>query len=318
MINFEKIATMIMEKNDKINSKNSVDLYLSKIKKIIKDLDIKPKNLDFLDDISNITKTFEDKSISTRKNYLWSIFTVLKYGGGKETTQDEYLKLFNTIADEVNIEKNNGLKSKKQEANWVELKELRNILRTHEKHFKLGLKNDKLTPEGFNHLRQLMTGSLYIGDIANPPRRLADYAKMKIITRKDYDLLTEDDKANDNFLIKDKTKKEFSFGNYKTESKYGTLLIPVGKKLNLILNKYLKYHTSEFLLTTRTGKPLTSLELGNLLNKVFSSSGKKISVSMLRHIFLSETFGDVAKKQKAIASKMSHSVGTAINEYVVE
>lgn len=318
-MDWTKLGETIIKENDKINSKSSVDLYLSKVKKIAKDFGAADnKNLKFLDDTEKVMKTFEDKSISTQKNYLWSIYTILKYGGGDEKLIEKYLGLFNKVADKVQEEKNNGLKSKKQEENWVELTELHKILKTHEKQYKLGIKGDKISNEGMKHLRMFLAGNLYIGDPENPPRRLQDYAKMHIVSKKEYDTLTDKEKSTENYLIQNKNKKQFSFGNYKTDAKYGTMKIDVGKKLSSVINRYLKYHKGKFLLETRTGKHLTSLELGSLLNEVFRRSGKKISVSMLRHIFISENFGEVAKKQKETASKMGHSVGTAINEYAVE
>ena len=55
-------------------------------------------------------------------------------------------------------------------------------------------------------------------------------------------------------------------------------------------------------------------QITRILNKVF---GKKISTSMLRHIYLTNVYKDVPQinKMENLANEMAHSVSTAM-EYI--
>ena len=71
--------------------------------------------------------------------------------------------------------------------------------------------------------------------------------------------------------------------------------------------------STSFLLNSR-GKALTSNGLSKfLLNKVYESTGKKVSANMLRHIFLSDMYkGETPlSEKKRIAQLMNHSLATA-------
>ena len=56
------------------------------------------------------------------------------------------------------------------------------------------------------------------------------------------------------------------------------------------------------------------MTLARILNKIF---GKKISTSMLRHMYLTNVYRDVPKinQMQDLAKEMGHSVSTAL-EYV--
>ena len=56
------------------------------------------------------------------------------------------------------------------------------------------------------------------------------------------------------------------------------------------------------------GNPLSQVNsMTKLFNKIF---GKRISSSALRHIFLSDKYGDTVKDMKEDAEKMGHTVET--------
>ena len=71
---------------------------------------------------------------------------------------------------------------------------------------------------------------------------------------------------------------------------------------------------SEYVLISTNYKPLSSSQITRNLNKIF---GKRVSVNMLRHIFLTNYYKDTPRltEMKNVAAKMGHNISTAL-EYV--
>ena len=152
-------------------------------------------------------------------------------------------------------------------------------------------------------------GNLYIGDDSNPPLR-NDYA-MRVVSLSQYNDLGDDARKKNNFLVvQGPRRKFFSLSKYKTEGSYGTKTIPVGKKLNYVLNKWLKINKSGHLLVTKAGLPMRESAITKHLQKVFAATGKRIGSSMLRHIYISEKFPANLGEKEDTAALMAHSVKT--------
>ena len=103
------------------------------------------------------------------------------------------------------------------------------------------------------------------------------------------------------------------FNRYKTSKKYGQQTIRIPEALRNSIDEYLSEHPLRKqklkqypLLTNKQGEAYKgSNSLTMLLNSAF---GKKVSASMLRHIYLSNKFGDELKEREKIANQMGHSV----------
>lgn len=295
-------------KNKRNIKENSMDAYFRNLKIIMKLLNIEdPKNLDFLKDSKKVLEILKGKKDSTIRNYLASIVVFLSLDEGAKKQTDEYRTLMDAYNKQYSDMVKENKKTASQEINWTSMDELKKVLNSYKKELDRNnsLKKDTLTKKEFDLLQKYVTGSLYIGDIANPPLRL-DYAPMDIINRKEYSKLTEEQKRERNYLITGK-QKDFSIGEYKTNKTYGTKIIPVGKQLNTILNIWLKFNNKPFLLINSKGESMTANGLTKYLMKVFEPSGKKISASMLRHIYLTEKMGPIDEAKKSLSDKMLHS-----------
>jgi integrase len=134
-----------------------------------------------------------------------------------------------------------------------------------------------------------------------PPRRSQDFTELKI---RNYDT------KKDNYYKSGK----FYFNVYKTAKTYGLQVIDVPKELDVILKKWIKINTNDYMLYSTNGNKLTSPQVTRILNKVFD---KNISTSMLRHIYLTNVYKDIPalSQMQNIASEMAHSVSTAM-EYI--
>ena len=301
---------------DKINKKRNVksttlNAYLLNLNKLLKLGDLTPstENLDkLLENSDNVMDLLEGKKASTLRNYLASIVVYLSLDEKNLELVKTYRTLMDTYQKQNNQSYAGNKKSEKQKENWTTISELQKVLGNYKKQLDRdgSLKKDELSKKEFDLLQKWLVGSLYIADESNPPLR-NDYI-MDIMSSKDYDRLDIETKQKNNYLVvKNKSNKMFSLGEYKTSQKYGVKEIKVGKKLNTVLNVWLKYNKSKHLILNANGDQITPNSLTKLLIKIFEPSGKKISSSMLRSIYISEKFPPQTDEKTELANLMLHS-----------
>tara|TARA_Y100001972_G_scaffold129105_1_gene194204 strand:+ start:783 stop:1742 length:960 start_codon:yes stop_codon:yes gene_type:complete len=289
----------------------SLNAYILNLQKILKMMELEPtiSNLDkALKNPKEIMDLLKDKKPSTIRNYLAAIVVYLSIDEDDKDTLDEYRALMELYQKQNNDAIKNNTKTSSQEKNWSTLEELRQVLKNYKKELDMNgsLKKDELSKKEFDLLQKWVVGNLYIGDDANPPLR-NDYI-MEVVSFNDYKDLSDSEKKRQNYLvIKNRSNKFFSLGEYKTSDKFGIKLIKVGKTLNKVLNVWLKYNKSGHLLLNSKGEPISPNSLTKLLVKTFSPTGKNISSSMLRHIFITEKFPPNTTEKQEVADKMLHS-----------
>ena len=305
----EEIKKEINEKRDLRES--SLKAYASNMNKLHKLMfDKEIQNLDFLKNKKEVMKTIENKKLSTRKTYLAAIVVTLMAFDKNEDLIKYYRDEMEDLAKQFSANMEEQKKSETQDKNWVSLSALRKVMRKYRNELnQKGIfkkEPDDLTNKEFDLLQKWIVASLYILD-ENPPLR-NDYI-MTVISNKEYDKLSEKEIENNNYtVVKSRNNKMFSLGEYKTSGKYGTKIIPVGKKLNSALNIWLKFNSSGHLLLNSKKEPMTANGLTKYLQKTFAPTGKNISSSMIRHIFISDKFPAENKEKEEVAEKMAHSV----------
>ena len=161
------------------------------------------------------------------------------------------------------------------------------------------LKKRMLDPIQSKLLQSYIILSLFV---LQPPRRSLDYTQMIVVPSYDENM----DKAFNYFDLKNKM---FYFCNYKTAGTYKTQNVPVSDKLYTLLKKYRK----SGLLLQNNDKALTSPDITRVLNKIFD---KKVSVNMLRNIYLSSKFGNESKELTQDVADMGTSVNSAMHQYI--
>lgn len=325
----EKLRASI--KKGRTMTDRSLAAYLRNIGKLSKGITDKEfKNLNFLKEYKKVIDFIDDKSLSSQRVILASILVALspegrgKYKKGFDEVAKKYTRYLTTQAKSYDEGIREQRKSAKQKGNWVTRKELEKVRRKYGSYIKRIGYTQKSTDfkagKEKRHrelLQKYLVASLYL---INAPRRNS-YANMKIIKNKDYNKLSEKDKENNNYLvIVSRNKKFFSLGDYKTRKTYGVQEIEVKKELNTVLNLWLKFNTSEYLLLNSRGQKMTTNGLTKFLQKTFAPTGKKISSTMIRHIHLSEKFTpeeqETYKKMKKEATDMGHSIKEQQEVYV--
>ena len=155
-----------------------------------------------------------------------------------------------------------------------------------------------------------------------------DVAGMSVISKRQYNKLTLEDKTANNYVVVEKNKMSFVLNEYKTNKKYHEKVIPIDKDLEKIFRMYFRIYSisdkikngaSTILFVSSTGKPLTRNGISQILLKTFKNRlGKSISTTMLRKIYLSSKYQNVKEEMEKDAHIMGHSVETQQKVYVKE
>lgn len=279
-------------------------------------------NLTFLKKPDAVMSKLQKRKLatSTQKNYVASILSILsvhKDKKGIEELHNKYTEIMDNIVKVLESENPENTKSKKQEKNWISWDEIlkkRDELETTIRQDLKGLKfKDMDKRKHYNVLLNTVVLSIYT---LIPPRR-NDYAIMEVVQ-------DEKDASNDrmNYLVLNDSK--FIYNNYKTDKTFGKQEIDIPKNLMNVIKLYLRFHPLlqtkpktypvDFLVMSDGKRIPKNNGITRILNRIFDN--KNIGSSLLRHIFLTDKYGDVLQEKNEMAKKMGHSVGMQ-NEYVV-
>lgn len=299
---------------DFLKSKNitesSLKLYLNNLRRL--NGGEFPKSFTFLKNTEKILADLEKYKPNTRRSYLISIVTTLKH----DPKLKKLYSIYYEHLDKYNKDgaKNND-KSETQKENWINQDDVKETYNKMTEEVKPLLEQKKLSPSEYEKLIRWTTLSLYV---LQKPRRNADYQLCLIVNS-----LKPDD-ADKSFNYLNLGDNKFYFNNYKTKGTYKTQVVDVSPELMDVVKSYLKFHPHAKNLKKKSGSipflvdfegnPFTAVNaVTRMLNKVF---GKKIGVSMLRSIFLTDKYSDQMKEIKEDASAMGTSTNTIQSQYI--
>lgn len=287
---------------------SSKAMYLSKLKKINGG---EFSSLDFLLDSEKVLQKIREltQNVNTQKSFLIVVSSVLADKLEYTDVHKQYKKM---LMEYNNIQKDNkNVSSDIQKEEWISKDELMSIYDKLKSQMTF-IKRKDWSSEEFVKFRDFLILSFYL---LQEPRRNKDYFFMKVGKK-------ADDKSNW-FL---KKEKQFVFNDYKTASKYGTQTIDVSEELMKLLTIYINHHP---LKKEKTFTLLVNADGSNLNNSNFITLtlnrllGRKIGVSMLRNMFLTDKFkGGVLEQEKLMkditetAMAMGTSLETALNIYI--
>ena len=307
----ENIEKQLKEKKNLSDS--SIKVYLRNLKKLNNDDGF--KNFNFLKDADVIQRRLDVYKENTKRNFLISIVSVLSLSDKPviKKLHDKYYNLMMKKNEQINKEIDPNELTEVQDKNWMSWTDIKKKYDELEKKVDEFYKEKHISEVQYNILLSYVILSLYIHQ---SPRRNKDYQIMNLTNN--YSATSSKD---NNWL--DLSKKEFIFNSYKTSSKYGSQRIPIGDALWKVLLKYFKQHkltstkkgipnllendNNDKFLIHKDGSPLDKVNsITRILNKIFN---KAIGSSMLRHIFLTDKYGEVVDNQKKDANDMAHSEG---------
>lgn len=217
-----------------------------------------------------------------------------------------------------------GVKSKRQETNWVEWPEL--MKKTFD------IVYDKVEePTDEKKLKKLRQERLvYLFYLGLPPRRNSDYRLMKYITvniqnpYKVGDWVKQNYSQDYNYLVYNKRRHNFMmiFNVYKTAPQYGTYISDLPEELfkfcyfdkDDFMNVlgWFDFDEDSFIFGDSGGEPISEPEFSQLVSGFFARrTGRTISIQLLRHIFISyvlDVYKPSAEEMRDIGDFMAHTI----------
>lgn len=286
MSDLRKVINEALKEKRPTLSDSSARTYTSLLFSMYNNLEGKG-GLDFFKEHTKIIKYIKAlEKAQTRKTILSSLFVLTGLEQYKENMMEDIKQVNNFYKEQKhNPERQAKLKT------YEEVVAIHNALKA----------KYKAKPINDNAV-DLLVSYLFSGALEKslPPRRLMDYATMKIKNYTD----------KDNYI---KGNKMY-FNNYKTKDAYGTQTVDIPKELVLLINKWKKVNDSDYLLVSEDDKPFTVSGLGKKVSRLFDDN----SCDMLRSIFLTHYYKDIPKlkEMEDIATKMGNSVNAQLNYYV--
>ena len=253
------------------------------------------KNLKFLLPVEDVLQKIEDLPLtfSTKTSYLTAISATLSLFPKFKKLYKVYQTKMISNANQIKEEYNKNELNEKQKESIVPMSEI------------IKVRDEFKDKEGWMNVLTYLVISLYT---LTPPRRNLDYALMYIIMDEEEAL----DESRNYYIA---STAEFMFNNYKTKKVYGKQRLAVPDELKVVLDNYIEKYVEKFpnmddmpLLVSSSGKMLNKTNgITNILNKAF---GKNIGSSALRHIYLSDKYGDSLKDRKDDSNSMGHCLST--------
>jgi len=215
---------------------------------------------------------------------------------------DEYRDLMNKDGQEYNAQKKLQKKTDKEEDNWVEQDELQTIYSELETEAKKLYKLKNPSTQDIQKIQSFIILSLVSGKHINI-RRSLDWTEM---------VYKDADKEKDNFLDRNKKQHKFYFNVYKTQKYLNDQEVIIPPALKKILTPWIKliekiYPENNYLLVDSKGNKLTPTKMTQRLNSIF---GKKASINILRHSFITSKYKDMPSLEdlQEEATAMGHSL----------
>ena len=258
------------------------------------DLDVSFFN-DYADDVLEYLN--EKYPFQTRKSKIASILLFLEATdpqGYKQAIEQYRRQMFEDIEEYDKDQDKQELteRQKQHMKSWEEIKQIVDKLAEEVKPL-LTKSKTELTNEEKLKIQDYLI-SLAYG--YQSPRRLLDYAEMKISN------FTPEE---DNYI--DRKTGEFVFNKYKTAKTYGEQRIKIKPELLKLLKLWVGINESDYMILTKKGDKFTSPTLNLKLNNIF---GKGVGVNLLRHAFVSSELKDMPKltEMKETAEELGHNL----------
>ena len=250
---------------------SSIKNYARTIKKLNNNQDV--TSITFLKDTDKVIEDLKQYKNNSQKNYITGILVVLSAFEGYDSQVVKYRERLETLTqlyyDDLVKNQKNAMDNK----NYLPLKQLRAVGQYYENEVVdrgLHRKNKKPKPRHKKLLVNMLITNLYT---RIPPIKL-DY-NVEIINNED------DIEEKKNYLVnKSRNNKYFLIQSYNKPLK-----IKLDKKINKIMNYYLRHHDSEFLFVNKNGNNLSKNALGKLLSNSFKPTQKNITLQLLKKIW---------------------------------
>jgi hypothetical protein len=258
--------------------------YISLLNSISKKADLKTID-DFTKKMEKIMTVIEPMNVQSKKTILSSLFIL--------TGEQEYKDKMLIFCKQTNDNYRKQVVPENRKESYLSQDEIKAVCEK-------ALANLKASPSNDHYVDYLLT--VFYGGQFFPVRR----AEWSLVKTKNFD------KATENYL--DVKGKACYFNVYKTSRTFGLQKVDIPKEVMLIIKKYLKINTTDYLLVNNKGKPFNSSDLSKRLQNIF---GDGTGVDVLRSIYISNVYKDVPNLEylQSIAEASGHSISSAMAFY---
>lgn len=263
-----------------------------------------PLGIDFLVNYQHVFDYIEKFKLTTQRSYIITVVQALKSVMGYDDVKDEYETKLQELDYLYNTDVEEYQKSDNQNENMVSMEELKLVAK-----FRLDQIKDIDNVNNLIDIYEIYKNAVITGLYTEIPSIRLEYASMEII----YD---EDDiKPKKNYLLVEPHIKSFILQDYKTVKKYQEKVFHPTKKLSKLLDEWIELNPSGYLFVNKTGDGAVKTNtFQSWVPKAFEPSGKKITLNIIRHIWISDNIDyKVLEKNAELADQMCHSPATQKN-----
>jgi len=276
-----------------VATNKTIEIYTTLYNKIFDEI-----GYDILD-VKKVISYLENKGLEniTIRNYLSGIIQIFKRRSMDKKIIDEFVKKRDEYINEYNRKMHRGELTQLQKDNWIEWKDIENI--------KSKLKQQYEDTKDPKILQKYLLLKFY----CEFPLRNDAY-KIIIIANKDYEMLPEEEKRHNNYLIKNK-HYILSMSDYKTSYLYGIQLFHLSNQLEKIIDEWLQYNKTNILFITNNFKQMSRNNFTRFFQSIFKPfTNKNISTRMFRHLYIVHRYAPIRKKLMEDSRKLGHSLQT--------
>ena len=319
----KNVALVNLLETKKKCKRSSCRTYASVIMRIHREFSKKKFNINlkWLSDDANIIlgKIKKLTNVNIQRNLIGTGLVALGILADKKN-QD----IWNRYLKELNLKKTEMIKSgeltEKQKSAWIDWKEIVKLRKMISRRVNL----TKIYDHAYNRKDFLVLQRLLILSLLTmlPGVARLDYATIRIISKKKFEKLS--DQTAENYLVTSGQYK-IIFQKYKTSATYGVVNIPIAKyskPLQRLLQKHVKYLHKNFpnndcLFLNKNLTCMSRNSLTKFLQRLFKEFFKKnVSVTMLRHIFLTNKYDKSQLQELEETSKFMMHSPSMLRDYV--
>jgi len=310
-MDLEYVSNLIRETKPNLKD-SSIKQYISSLRNLyrklvpnsphIEDNNIIGVNFDHLNDRDKVMDAISSLHITSQRNCLSAIICVI----GKGELYDFYGAKVRELNKKQTDLYNNNITSENTDfklLNW-NCKDIENCIT------KLKLENNIQT----SLLLSLIYKYLFRNEVAS----------LKLIKKKDYEKLTEEEKLSANYIVKHYSQLFISRGVYKTDKKHGLVLTTIDdKKLKYDLLGYIKTMNDNIFFKDENGNQLSNELVSKKLSRAtaaYKDPKNKdprfgLGTSSINKIVIESLQLDGVEKLLEISGNRGTSIGTLLHAY---
>lgn len=308
-LDINKLLSDTIKKNKPSIRETSIKQYTNQLRKFLEKInkspdDINKNSTELLKDFNKL----DDLSENTKKNILISLMVF-----ADDDAKKNYEPVLNKYNNAYFKKMSEGYNDSQKDKQNISFNDLMKVLEDYKKKANDIIKDKKQQITNKDH--DILTAYILLELYLNQAPLRNDYKDVLISNSPRVSKKETDDKANNYYVVSTGT---FVINNYKTSGSNGSIIFNVNSDLKKFIKKYISYSPDvKYLFYNQNMEPYSSSAFTNKISKIFKDAiGTPLSTTMIRHIYLTNKYGDLKKEMYKDAKMMGHSTDTQQGIYV--